>query len=248
MSDILLKEGIESLKEGKRAKARAMLIRALRVNPRDAQAWLWLAATLERDEERLFCLERALEIDPNVPAARRALEGLRHKRAGVARTNPPQALQGRPERGGIHPINPNPTREHDQSPSGRRSSSEPVTVAAPSNLQNLTRLAAMDISSGKSRKAVIDQLLARGVTSSVAKRIVREAGHGGSGDEKQRIKIRMIRGLLIALAGVGATVIGYLLSAETGRAYLLFYGMILGGLFDFIVGFMGWIRTSAGLR
>jgi hypothetical protein len=41
--------------------------------PDDAEAWLWRAATAESPEARMAYLSRALELDPDHPAARRAM-------------------------------------------------------------------------------------------------------------------------------------------------------------------------------
>lgn len=69
----LRSEGIAALRGGDKLRAKQLLAQALRINPRDAQSWLWLSGAVETPTEQRFCLERLRELCPNHPAA---LEGL----------------------------------------------------------------------------------------------------------------------------------------------------------------------------
>jgi tetratricopeptide (TPR) repeat protein len=69
----LLRAGIDALKAGDNARARELLGQAIRRNPRDERAWLWLSGALETDRERRQCLERVLELNPHNAAARNGL-------------------------------------------------------------------------------------------------------------------------------------------------------------------------------
>jgi hypothetical protein len=63
--------GIAALKAGDRAAARQLLREAVRQNPDEAVAWLWLSGAVESDQERISCLQHVLRIDPgNIHAAR----------------------------------------------------------------------------------------------------------------------------------------------------------------------------------
>ncbi len=75
--DSLLERGIAALRVGERARARALLVAAVRADPRSAQAWIWLAGALDDRSQQRECLERALALDPESAAARRGLEALR---------------------------------------------------------------------------------------------------------------------------------------------------------------------------
>ena len=69
--DELTQRGITALRSGNRSLARTLLGEAVRQNPNNAAAWLWLTGALDHDEERIDCLKQVLRIDPdNQPAAR----------------------------------------------------------------------------------------------------------------------------------------------------------------------------------
>lgn len=75
MSDLVGK-GIAALKAGDKALARRLLQEAIRQNPADVQAWLWLSGAVDTDKERAFCLQQVLRLDPNHQAAARGLAQL----------------------------------------------------------------------------------------------------------------------------------------------------------------------------
>jgi tetratricopeptide (TPR) repeat protein len=72
-SDERLQEGIAAYKQGQKQQARRSIKQALRLNPKNENAWLWLSGVVESDEQRRTCLDRALAINPNNKAARRGL-------------------------------------------------------------------------------------------------------------------------------------------------------------------------------
>ncbi|GAB4447194.1 MAG: hypothetical protein OHK0015_51120 [Chloroflexi bacterium OHK40] len=92
-------EAIAALRAGDQAAARVLLTVALRANPNDARAWLWLSGTLSDPARQRYCLERALALDPGCEPARRGLAAL----DGVAVSDVPRqpsaagATPGRPE-------------------------------------------------------------------------------------------------------------------------------------------------------
>jgi tetratricopeptide (TPR) repeat protein len=75
--DALIERGAAALRGGDRARARELLIAAVRANPRSAPAWLWLAGALDDPAQQRECLERAVALDPASAAARQGLEALR---------------------------------------------------------------------------------------------------------------------------------------------------------------------------
>jgi tetratricopeptide (TPR) repeat protein len=87
----LLSAGIEALKAGDSARARELLGQAIRRNPRDERAWLWLSGAMGTDEERRQCLERVLQINPNNAAARSGLATLAAAASAPARSAAPSA-------------------------------------------------------------------------------------------------------------------------------------------------------------
>jgi tetratricopeptide (TPR) repeat protein len=69
----LLSAGISALRAGDNIRARDLLGQAIRLNPRDERAWLWLSGAIETDAERRQCLERVLTLNPHNAAARNGL-------------------------------------------------------------------------------------------------------------------------------------------------------------------------------
>jgi hypothetical protein len=79
------------------AQARAGLGRAVHKNPNDPAAWYGLALTFAQGERRQYCLERALQLDPQHAGARRELAALRAAASGApAHTSEPPAQHAPP--------------------------------------------------------------------------------------------------------------------------------------------------------
>jgi tetratricopeptide (TPR) repeat protein len=90
----LLNQGVSALKAGDSARARELLGQAIRRNPRDERAWLWLSGAVNTDAERRQCLERVLLLNPHHAAARSGLAMLDAPAVtppAVAPANPPAA-------------------------------------------------------------------------------------------------------------------------------------------------------------
>ncbi|MEK6256106.1 MAG: tetratricopeptide repeat protein [Chloroflexota bacterium] len=66
-------EAMEAAKQGKRAKAREMLTRLLRTNKHNVDYWLGLSSVVDSQKEQIYCLEKALEVDPNNDIALRGM-------------------------------------------------------------------------------------------------------------------------------------------------------------------------------
>lgn len=84
----LVQEGGALLRSGHRARARALLIQAVRVAPRSEQAWLLLAGAVTDPEQRRDCLERVLQLNPDHDLALRALATMPTR---VVETSPAEA-------------------------------------------------------------------------------------------------------------------------------------------------------------
>ncbi len=89
--DQMLQQAIQALEQGARAQARDLLTRLLRVDKGNPTYWLYLSAAVDSEQERIFCLERVLTLDPENEAARRGLILLGARAAGedVAPVPPP---------------------------------------------------------------------------------------------------------------------------------------------------------------
>ncbi len=72
----LTEQGIAALKAGNREEAHRLLRQAVKDQPDDAQAWLWLSGAVTVNEQRIACLQQVLRISPENQAAARGLEKL----------------------------------------------------------------------------------------------------------------------------------------------------------------------------
>ncbi len=72
----LVAMGQEAAREGDREVAYGLMRQALETDPRNVDAWIWLAATTESPRESVICLKTALLLDPENPKAKRGLASL----------------------------------------------------------------------------------------------------------------------------------------------------------------------------
>lgn len=71
-----LQAGIAAYKRGRKQEAGRFIKQAIRLNPQNERAWLWLSGLVESDEQRRECLVRVLAINPNNELAQRGLKKL----------------------------------------------------------------------------------------------------------------------------------------------------------------------------
>lgn len=76
-------QGITAAKAGQKEQARQLLQQAIRLEPQSEAAWLWLASVARDQRERVFCLRKILEINPNNEQAQKALRGLEDQAASA---------------------------------------------------------------------------------------------------------------------------------------------------------------------
>lgn len=69
----MLQEAIEALRQKDKARARDLLTRLLKDDQKNAETWVWMSATVDSAKERAYCLQTALQLDPQNAAARRGL-------------------------------------------------------------------------------------------------------------------------------------------------------------------------------
>ena len=69
----MLRQAIEALRTGDRAHARDLLTRLLKTDQKNAEYWVWLSAVVDTQKERLYCLQTAIQVDPQNAAAKRGL-------------------------------------------------------------------------------------------------------------------------------------------------------------------------------
>ncbi len=96
----LVERGIAAARGGQRRVAAGLLVRALKLDPRDERAWLWLSGVVDEPAQRAFCLQAVLRINPANPHARRGLAYLERQGAiaaqPVADLTPPVATSETP--------------------------------------------------------------------------------------------------------------------------------------------------------
>jgi tetratricopeptide (TPR) repeat protein len=69
-------DAVQLIKSGNKPAAVPMLKEIVQANPGDEDAWLWLHSCVEQVEEKKYCLQKALEINPDNQPARNALKKL----------------------------------------------------------------------------------------------------------------------------------------------------------------------------
>ena len=122
-SDRLYREGVTAIRAGDKATAREKLMKAVDLDSSHEQAWLWLSAAVEKDEDRIVCLQNVLTLNPNNEAARKGLLKLGASTAvdvnpaGVHEEPPPPRI----------PKEPLQRMEHGASPAAREVLQSPKT-------------------------------------------------------------------------------------------------------------------------
>ena len=78
----MYKAALEAIDQGQTARARDLFTRLLRSDSSKAEYWLWMSTLVDSDQERIYCLESALRVDPDNEAAKRGLIILGARQAG----------------------------------------------------------------------------------------------------------------------------------------------------------------------
>jgi tetratricopeptide (TPR) repeat protein len=66
-------EAVNAIQNGEVNRARDLLARLLKLDPRSVDCWIWMSSVVETSKERIYCLQEALRIDPGNEAAQRGL-------------------------------------------------------------------------------------------------------------------------------------------------------------------------------
>lgn len=85
-----LAQAVALIREGNIPSARMILIEILKQNPRDEKAWLCLSLCVTEVEQKRYCFEKALKIDPQ---NQHALERLRRLNDSAAPATQPEVEQ-----------------------------------------------------------------------------------------------------------------------------------------------------------
>lgn len=85
-----LQEAVNAIKSGNTEQAKRLLADILRQNPQDENAWLWMTRCLTSNDEKRYCFERVLKINPQ---NQHAIEGIRRLNNPISTTPQPKATQ-----------------------------------------------------------------------------------------------------------------------------------------------------------
>jgi hypothetical protein len=78
----ILDAGLRAARAGEREKARDLFMQAVREQPENVEAWLWLAEVLDDPLQQLDCYQRVLALEPNHLHARKQVAALQDALAG----------------------------------------------------------------------------------------------------------------------------------------------------------------------
>jgi hypothetical protein len=79
-----LQSAIKLVKSGDKQSARQLLLEILKSDPHNEKAWLWLSACVDTIEQRKYCLEKVLAINPNNVEVHNALHSLQNRQQAIA--------------------------------------------------------------------------------------------------------------------------------------------------------------------
>jgi tetratricopeptide (TPR) repeat protein len=137
--DQLREQGIAAAKAGRKDEARKLLSQAAELNPRDVQAWLFLASVTDDKKSRLLALRNVLEIEPDNALAAAAVKALGIDPARLMATSaaepPKPAAPARPPTADLPQIPPTSSpglRPLGGTPPQRLPDSEPDVPLPPS--------------------------------------------------------------------------------------------------------------------
>lgn len=109
MAEEDLKKAINLAKSGNKRDAVVLLSQIVKAEPTNEVAWLWLASCVGKDDQKIFCIKKALAINPNNPRAQQALQRLENPIPSVDEMT-----------SNIAPIRPQTGRVDTHKPSVRR--------------------------------------------------------------------------------------------------------------------------------
>ena len=134
----IIRQAIQAIQSGDREQGRLLLTQLLSNEPKEARAWLWLAACWDDPEKKRFCLEKALALRPDDLQIRAALQLLSAAPAG-AESTPAKAPAGPSGSSVLEPDSSSPKDEPGQGVETAALSAEPLLVPAPADGETAVR-------------------------------------------------------------------------------------------------------------
>ncbi|MEM4203733.1 MAG: hypothetical protein QXS54_06660 [Candidatus Methanomethylicaceae archaeon] len=93
MTEDLLRQAISAIKAGDKARGKQLLAQVLRQEPRNELAWLWLSQCVTDYEQKLYCIKRVLEINPDNRTAQKLLTKIQASSQTQTQPAPPTLQQ-----------------------------------------------------------------------------------------------------------------------------------------------------------
>jgi len=199
MTDDPLQQGIAALRGGDNLQARQLLGQAIRQDPGNEQAWLWLSGAMETAQDKLMCLHKVLAINPGHEGAQRGIAALQKDSAAHLPPAPPSPIETQPvpqpqhvkpslvqavlgtgstvaeeiptltATGTISPAHPSVKG------SDRLNHSQTLAELSPEKrkaLEGFTQLVAQELVSRRSQKEIIERLVQRGFPREAVRQFV----------------------------------------------------------------------------
>ncbi len=106
---VTLQDAINLIQVGDLARGKALLAKVLQQDPNNEAAWIWMSGTVEDVDQRRYCLEKALEINPANAAAQAGLLRLGFQPPNAVPPTPLARMDhglGQPSTGVPAPVSP----------------------------------------------------------------------------------------------------------------------------------------------
>jgi len=78
-----LQRAISLIKSGQKKQGGKILVELVKQQPKNESAWLWLSDCVNDNKQKIFCLNRALEINPNNNEVRKVIQKLRSEEQDI---------------------------------------------------------------------------------------------------------------------------------------------------------------------
>ena len=89
-----LEQAITAIKAGDTENGRKLLLGVLKVDQNNENAWLWMTKVVRSDSDRIKCLQRILQINPDNEAAKHGLKLIEQKQGNLKPLHKP--IQAKP--------------------------------------------------------------------------------------------------------------------------------------------------------
>lgn len=94
-TDELIQNATTLVRVGKNAEAKKVLSQVVKQEPDNAKVWLLLSQVADNQEQSVYCLNKALEIEPFNKPARMWLKMIKEEQAARPNPQPPEQRQAK---------------------------------------------------------------------------------------------------------------------------------------------------------